>query len=291
MLAQKIKNKIRENIKGLLPGHFPDFLLVGAQKAATTALHYYLNQHPNINGSRPKEVRFFDRDENYERGLNWYKHNFPNTKNPFRKFKYFEATPEYLYRSYVPERIYEFNKNIRIVIVLRDPVQRAYSAWTTYRQFGKRRRLPAVMYSGYLKGTKNNIFKEFYNRTEFPTFEQVIETDILKFETNSPLEEPAVVRRGIYYPQVKRYIDLFGRNNVLVLGFKDLIGPKQIITLNAILNFIQLPSSDWKFLKGEPRNKSVGKDNIPIAMEEKLQLFYSRHNDELFELIGFKPNW
>jgi hypothetical protein len=275
----------------MLPGHLPDFLIVGAQKAATTSLHFYLNQHPQLIGSRPKEVRFFDRDENYEKGLDWYKHNFPNTKSLFGKFKYFEATPEYMYRSFVPQRIYEFNKDTKIIVALRDPVQRAYSAWLTYRQFGRRKRLPEVMYTGYKKGTENNIYKEFYQVSSFPSFEQVVEDDVVKYQTNNLNEEPAIVRRGIYYPQVKAYFDLFGRGNVHIIGFKDLIGNNQVITLNSILNFNGLPDSDWKFLKSEPRNKSMNKEVIPFGMEEKLLLFYAEHNEKLFDLLGFKPNW
>jgi len=283
--------KLKTFLKSLLPGHLPDFILVGAQKAATTSLHYYLSQHPKIIGSRPKEVRFFDRDENFEKGLKWYKNNFPNTKNPFASFKCFEATPEYLYRSYVAQRIHTFNANTKIVISVRDPVQRAYSAWLTYRQFGRRKRLPEVMYSGYQKGTMNDIYREFYQSPEFPSFAEVVEEDIRKYHANSPQEEPAIVRRGVYYPQVKRYMDLFGKENVLVLGFRDVTGSNQVLALNSVLTFIGLPTSDWKFLKAEQRNKSRHQEIIPPVMEEKLRMFYDRHNQQLFELIGRKPNW
>lgn len=293
MLSTKkfIPATIRESIKKLLPGHSPDFIIVGAQKAATTSLYYYLNQHPLIIGSRPKEVCYFDRDENYGKGKEWYRHHFPNTRIPFARYKYFEATPEYLYRSYVAERIYQFNPDLKIVILLREPVMRAYSAWAMYRHFGNRSRLPEVLYHGYLKGTDSNILKEFYNGSSFPSFERVVEEDIRKSNTKDPLEEPSVVRRGIYYPQVKQYIDLFGRENVIVVGFKDLVGPNKINTLNSILSFINLPVSDWKFLKDEPKNTGKSKETIPVVVQERLRLFYEKYNNNLFELLGFKPNW
>ncbi len=283
--------KIRKQLKKIFPGHFPHFLLVGAQKAATTSLYFYLNQHPSIIGSRPKEVRFFDRDENFDKGPDWYKHNFPNTKRPFGKYVYFEATPEYLYRSYVAQRIHEFDPQIKILMVLRNPVDRAFSAWLTYRQFGRRKHLPDVMHSGHVRGTENNIYKEFYSRPAFPSFEEVVREDIDKFNRGDAQEEPAVVRRGIYHVQVKRYLDLFGAGQVHIIGFKDLIGVNQVQTLNSILNFLALPPSDWHFLKSEQRNKSLSKESMPHGTYNLLQDFYHAHNESLFKLIGFKPNW
>src|SRR5690606_16552205 len=94
-----------------------------------------LDQHPNLIGSMPKEVRFFDRDENYAKGVDWYKKSFRRTKGLLRKCLYVEATPEYLYRPYVAERIFEYNKELKLIILLRDPVERAYSSWNMYRHF------------------------------------------------------------------------------------------------------------------------------------------------------------
>jgi hypothetical protein len=288
----KITQKIRSRIKHLLPGHSPDFLIVGVQKAATTSLYYYLNQHPSIIGSRPKEVCYFDRDVNYEKGKNWYKHHFPNTRNPFGRYLYFEATPEYAYRKIVANRIYQFNPEIKIVMVLRDPVARAFSAWSMYRHFGIRSKgLPEVIATGYLNGADNNMVKEFYSTPNFPSFDRVIDEDFLKTAEESVIEEPSVVRRGIYYTQVKRYFDLFGQNNVLILSFKDVIGKNKINALNSVLELIGLPKSDWKFLKDEPKNIGKNKEAIPPLAKEKLELFYAPYNDQLFELLGFKPNW
>jgi hypothetical protein len=282
---------IRQGVKKLLPGHLPDFLIVGVQKAATTSLYYYLDQHPLILGSRPKEVCYFDRDANFEKGLPWYKQHFPNTRSPFTTYKYFEATPEYVYRSYVAKRIFEFNPNTKIIIVLREPVSRAFSAWSMYQNFKKRSSLPEAITKGYLKESDNNLFKEFYSVSQFPSFDEVINEDIRKSNVAEVVEEPSIVRRGIYYPQVKQYFDLFGKDNVLVLGFNDLVGENKVKTLNLILNFINLPSSDWKFLKNESKNIGRNSEGISILAKEKLQSFYDKHNADLFELLGSKPNW
>lgn len=289
---EAIKRKIRAEVKRLLPGHLPQFLIVGAQRSATTAFHFYLNQHPSLIGSRPKEVCYFDRDGNYEKGAEWYSHNFPNTRSLRGGHIYFEATPEYLYRSYAAERIHRFNPEMKIVILLREPVQRAFSAWSIYLTFKNRGFLPPYFYESYVKGGDTNILREFYEPAEFPSFREVVAEDIRKFNTNSTLEEPSIVRRGIYYPQVKRFLDLFGKERVLILGFMDVTGPGKVAPLNDVLKLMGMPSSDWKFLNDEPRNMKANKtDVIPPDMHELLTDFYRPHNEQLFGLIGGKPNW
>jgi hypothetical protein len=286
-----IVGSVRNGIKAFMPGHVPDFLIVGAQKSATTSVHYYLSQHPKLIGSRPKEVCFFDRDENYERGVSWYKHNFPNTKSLLKNHKYFESTPEYLYRTYVAERIHKFNPDLKIIILLRDPVQRAFSAWSMYKTFKNRKNLPLAIVQSYTKEKGNNLFDEFYSSSQFPDFKSTVNEDIRKFNTNDQFEEPSIVRRGIYYQQVKRYTDLFGKKNILILGFKDVISTTKHSCLNQILQFINLPTSDWKFLKDEAKNMKRSEELIPKDVEELLTIFYKPHNEMLFDLIGFKPNW
>jgi hypothetical protein len=286
----RIVFNVRKFVKEVLPGHLPDFLIVGAQKAATSSLYYYLSQHPNIIGSRPKEVCFFDRDENYSKGINWYRKNFPKTKIT-KEAKYFEATPAYIYRSFAAERIYNFNPKIKIIVILRDPVERAFSAWKMYKHISTIKR-PNVIQNGYVKELGNNILREYYNYpTGFPAFEKAIDDDINKFKEFSEFEEPSIVRRGIYYPQLRRYMELFGSENILIIGFKDLVAKNKIGELNRVLNFINLPVSNWKFLCDEPKNTSRIKESLSDTASEKLRSFFEPHNNDLFEYIGYQPNW
>jgi hypothetical protein len=90
----------------------PKSLIIGAQKAATSSLYSYLIQHPNIVPAKIKEVNFFNLDSNYNKGSDWYTEQFIKYLNPFKKHITLEATPEYLYIPYVPERIYRFNPKI-----------------------------------------------------------------------------------------------------------------------------------------------------------------------------------
>jgi hypothetical protein len=86
-----VKKKIKSLIYHTLPGHKPDFIIVGAQKAGTSSLHYYLSQHPKLVASRPKEVHFFDRDENFNKGRGWYHQAFKNPKKVIGDYRYVQV--------------------------------------------------------------------------------------------------------------------------------------------------------------------------------------------------------
>jgi len=290
---EKLKHISKRIVNSLIPAGKPDFLLVGAQKAGTTSLHFYLDQHPKLIGSTPKEVGFFSRDDNYSKGKEWYHKAFKaeSIKNPFKSYMYFEATPEYLYRSFAPERIYRYNKKLKIIILLREPVKRAYSAWNMYRDFQHKENIPAILNSGYLKNSENNIRKELYSSGSYPSFEECIRLELDKINSNSLLEEPSFLRRGLYLDQIKRYTDRFGRNNVKIVGFKDVIGTNKKDTLNEILSFLKLPVSNWDFLVDEKKNSRLYPETLNENTEAELNKFYEPHNLKLFDFLGKKPNW
>lgn len=117
----------------------PDFFILGAAKAGTTSLFDLLNGHAEINMSIVKEPMFFSRDDYYQRGLDWYSKTFfsPSAENILCG----EATPHYLYwADKVAPRIYEYaaQKQIKFIVILRDPVFRAYSwYWNMIKEGGE----------------------------------------------------------------------------------------------------------------------------------------------------------
>lgn len=288
----EIKGQIVYNLKHVLnrviPTRGPDFIIVGAQKSGTSSLFSYLNQHPKLLGARQKEINYFNDNLRFHKGKQWYEDFFKSYSKPFRKGLRFEATPEYLYHQKAAERIKTFNPSLKIIIVLREPVKRAFSAWNMFRNFrvglnGKPPRAESF-------NKNSNLYKELYSKA-YPSFEDVVVSEIEKIEKKvSNLPEPSFIRRGIYLPQIKAYTNLFGKDQVLVLGFKDLIQYK-IETLNSILNFLDLEESDWSFLNDEIRNQRPYTDKINPETEQKLLDFYKVHNEELFKYLGHKPNW
>src|SRR6187551_3563074 len=102
----------------------PDFLVIGAQKAGTTALYAYLRWHPGIAGPSWKEVCFFDR--HWWRGEAWYRGQFPLRAG---ERLVGEASPSYLFHPLAPERARSLVPGAKLVALLRDPVDRAYSQY------------------------------------------------------------------------------------------------------------------------------------------------------------------
>ena len=117
MRTKYLINLVKQQIKKLLHCKGPDFLIIGAQKSGTSSLFYYLNQHPDIVGSKVKEVRFFNRDDYYRKGFRWYYQFFKPIifSDLIRPKLYFEATPEYLYRESALQRIYQYNPKLHLI--------------------------------------------------------------------------------------------------------------------------------------------------------------------------------
>ena len=105
-----------------MPARMPDFLGIGTQKGGTTSLHQWLSHHPQVYLPECKEVHYFDL--NYNESQNWYKRHFENAK---RSQKCGEITPFYLFHPSSAKRIKQTIPEIKLIVLLRDPVERVIS--------------------------------------------------------------------------------------------------------------------------------------------------------------------
>lgn len=124
-----IKNKVNLN--------YPNFFVIGAAKAGTTTLHKVLRQHPQIYMPFEKEPKFFSNDERYHKGLDWYSDTFFDGTAHFPARG--EASPAYLYwgEKVIPriKKVYASSqKDLKFIVIFRDPVQRAYSYYWQLRK-------------------------------------------------------------------------------------------------------------------------------------------------------------
>lgn len=110
-------------------GKFPDFLIIGAQKAGTTSLFHYLSQHPSVQPPSTKEIHYYD--IHYHKGANWYKKIFKLVNKDKITG---EATPYYLFHPFVPERVHRDNPDTKIIVLLRHPGERAFSHYQMMRR-------------------------------------------------------------------------------------------------------------------------------------------------------------
>jgi Sulfotransferase domain len=109
-------------------GNLPNLVIIGAMKCGTTSLHYYLSLHPEIIMSREKELDFFVREGNRDRGVEWYRSNFVGDASI-----YGEASPKYTSYPHcngVPERICSVLPDAKLIYIIRDPIERMLSEYT-----------------------------------------------------------------------------------------------------------------------------------------------------------------
>ena len=97
--------------------YFPDFMIIGAQKSGTSTLHFLLSQHPDLTGSKPKEIHYFDKLPEERKSLEWYKKHF--SKSVFEKRRlFFESTPNYIYYGHIPAELAALNPSMKFIIML-----------------------------------------------------------------------------------------------------------------------------------------------------------------------------
>jgi hypothetical protein len=157
----------------------PDLIVIGAQKAGTSSVYAGLKGHPAIGVAKRSEVEFFSQEVRYARGLDYYAAHFDHV-SPEKLTA--EVSPGYLYSSNTPRRLREAIPNVKLCVSLRDPVDRAFSAWRMQISKGSERR----------------------------PFSEAVRLD------------RRYVEYGLYYQQLSRYLDYFPMEQVLVQFFEDL---------------------------------------------------------------------
>jgi hypothetical protein len=289
MRIRRSLSKLKREVCALFfGGRRPDFLIVGAQKSGTTSLFSYLDGCNGFVGSRPKEVHFFDREDNFSKGANWYEAHF--STRPGKRGLFFEASPEYLCREKVPERVKAYNADLKIIILLREPVSRLYSAWNMYRQWSDDGVIPWGIANDQYGREESPIYSVFF-RNECPSFSDYIKLELQLIEKGDHEEEPSLIRRGLYMPQIKRYVDLFGWDNVLVLGFNELKNDSEGV-IRKCHEFLGVSYVGSSAVGGqEIKNKRTYPSSMKDEDIELLHTFYQQPNKELFHYLGFQPDW
>lgn len=177
----------------------PNFIIIGAPKAGTTSLYHYLSEHPQVFMSDPKEVNFFSGEEIDAQGLYY---NYNKTKS-FEEYKELfsdcstekaigEGSVSYLFYPKTPEKIKEVLPDVKTIVLLRNPLERGYSHYLMDYRLG----LVDLSYDEIV-----------YKSTE---------------HKNLDLYYQQYVSLGLYYEQIKRYLDTFGEEQVKIYLQEDL---------------------------------------------------------------------
>lgn len=288
----KIKRRVKRAFN-LLFGkpNKPSFIIIGAQKAGTDALMGYLKKDSRLFASYG-ESSFFSTN-NYNKGINWYHELFRN----YHKGKmYFEKTPEYIYYPEVPKRIFDYNKNIKLIVLLRDPVKRAYSGWNHYRkyynnenEFSKQWLIDSL--SSGLGMEKGKEMIDLLLSKEYPTFSESINLELDWFSKNKFVYNPSFITRGLYVEQLKRFYKYFDKSQILVLESDEFRKDKNKY-MNEVYNFIGLTVPEFDFSSLQDKHKSKYKVSVMKQVDkDRLSKFYLPYNNELFKLLGKEFKW
>lgn len=241
----------------------PAFLVIGAQKAGTTALAHYLSRHPRIVMPPGKELHYFDRPCTDDDAS--YHSRFPLPYALPPDGVTFDATPRYIYHPDVPGRIKNYCPDIKMILLLRHPVDRAFSAWNVPHWHHRQQPFDALV------------------RAEVEYFR-------LTGDAYAGKGVGDLVHRGLYYQQVQRYLHHFPREQLLIIDHRDLLTNRDT-TLAAITDFLDLPAFDWSEQPLTEQNK--GRYAEPIAPQTRTFLndFYRPFNEKLYERLGVDYGW
>jgi hypothetical protein len=177
---------------------------------------------------------------------------------------------------------------IKLIMVLREPVARAFSGWNMYRGYSPKQ-VGRKKASKKTPQSENRVYQHFFNnRATFPSFSEIIATE-LEFISKGSADGPFMLRKGLYADQIKSYYRYFDKDQILILGFKDLIR-SQAETCNQILQFLEVDGPPFTH-SIRTRNKGEYADKISEADKIQLQDFYKEPNRQLKELLGRDLNW
>jgi len=250
----------------------PDFIIIGTARSGSTSLYYNICQHPCVLSAAYDELGYFD--SNFHLGLNWYRSLFPTlfSKWIVKQKKQFaitgEDTPFYIWNPLVAKRILKILPKIKLIVLLRNPVDRAYSNY----------------HLGIRAGSENL------------SFEDAIQIELKKLnEINDEFEHNvekytiprSYIAKGFYANQLKIWLELFNSEQLIIISTEDLESNPQG-TLDKIYNFLKIPKNH-KLIPEKQKKSSYPK--MKNETREFLINLYKKNNAELFNMIGQKFDW
>ena len=251
----------------------PDFLIIGAMKSGTSSLFHHLTQHPELVPAFRKEVHYFDQDEASFGGptgnLAWYRSHFPlKAMTPSRSLVY-EATPKYLCHETSARRIAEVVPHARMVLTLRNPSNRAISH--------------------YFHTPSNPPDPESLHAAMCEDVDRCRSLGRSDVAASKPIDYTSYVGRGIYRPQIERFLEYFDRTDLHVIqGERFFEDPGPVLAnLFAFLGVrSDVPIRDLAAQNVSQRDQLVWPRTRAVLDE-----FFRPHNERLFEFLGTRYDW
>ncbi len=254
----------------------PDFIIIGAQRCGITSLYSRMIQHPYIVPALLQEVAFFS--NHFGKGLNWYRAHFPTFlyKRYVRKirrqdFITGEATGNYILNPHTPKRIFDTIPQVKLIALLRNPVDRAYSHYQLNAGWG----VETLSFEDAIDREAERVRGEM---------EKVLE-DEYYYSINQQFY--SYLSKGIYVDQLRAWMSLFPRDQVLILKSEELFSDPPRI-LKQVFEFLNLP--DWKLKEYREYNYADCQEMNPLT-RRRLVNYFRPHNQRLYEYLGIDFGW
>ena len=255
----------------------PNFLILGAQRSGTTSLARYLAEHPAVRTmANIKGAHYFDK--NHDKGIDWYRGHFPSTayRSWIKRRTGFdlvtgEGSPYYLLHPLVPRRVAEVMPSAKLIAMLRDPIERAYSGYQ--HEFG--RGFETLSFEEAIAAEPGRLEGERERMIADPAYHSV------DFQHHSYLT------RGLYLDQILQWRELFPPEQMLIIGAEEFFSePARVFA--EVLDFLELPA--WS-LGGYEQHNARSYAPMSPEMRARLEDYFREPNRRLFEDLGRSFAW
>lgn len=256
----------------------PEFVILGAQRAGTTSLYFYLAEHPCVApGVLTKEVHFFD--INFGKGVAWYRTHFPTLfRKQYVKLRHGfdlvtgEGTPYYLFHPHVPYRMAPILPNAKLIVMLRNPVDRAYSHYRHEVALGFER----LSFEEALDRETERLQDEIEKIRENPSYQSFSH------------QHWTYQARGLYLDQLEVWHSIYPREQMLILNTEEFFSdPRE--GLRSVSRFLGLP--EWSPVEFPKLNAHRAGPGLEERIRRRLQEHFHEPNDRLFEYLGVDFGW
>ena len=252
----------------------PSVLIVGAQRCGTTSMVKALGQHHDVLTLWHKGVHYFD--VNYDRGPVWYRAHFPlhrpgRTAEASRAVT-LESSPYYMFHPLAPGRIAQDLPGVRVLVLVRDPVERAFSAHAheTARGF------ESLPFSEALAAEPDRLRGEVERMLEDPSYQ------------SRDLQHHAYLARGRYAEQLERLARHLGREHIHAVDSHDFFSrPAEVFA--GVTDFLGLPRQDD--IAFDRHNAARRPSPLPDSLRDELDTYFRPHDERLAGWLGTTPSW
>ena len=253
----------------------PDFLFIGGNRCGTTTLYRNLCKHPCVAPSVRSEVLYFDL--NFDKGLTWYKRHFATvgykylSKLQRKHFLTGEGTTYYVFHPHAAGRIKKIIPQVKLILLLRNPVDRAYSQYQQKVRKGKE----TLSFKDAIEAEPQRLQGEREKMLADDRYNSIHHRD------------HSYLARGVYVDQIARWMDLFPKEQLLIMRSEDL-RKKPAALFEQTLEFLELP--DWEPETYEDYN-SAKYPSMDPTVRARLIEYFQPHNRRLRDFLGRDFGW